>query len=83
MGKTRRFKNNKTAYKPTHETNRKRKRQKNPNNYTDFTLSQTSREILVPFVKNLSEIKLTDIQISALAKGLKHIPHQINLLEQN
>ncbi len=32
------------------------------------------RELLEPFIHNLSSTKLSDVQMSALAKGLKHIP---------
>ena len=74
MGKTRRFKKYKSTLKNTHETTRLHKRQRYSHNPTEFTLSPETKKMLEPFVKNLSDIKLSDIQISALAKGLKHIP---------
>ena len=70
MGKARRPVNRTKIHNKT----RRKKWRKNNKLKNAFTLSQTERERLQPFVKNLSSIKLTDIQLSALAKGLKHIP---------
>ena len=50
-----------------------RHREAKPNK-KEFQLSPTEKRELSIFVKNLSSINLTDAQISALSKGLKHIP---------
>ena len=74
MGKNRTFKrynSNKYKHFPIRKQRYKRNIQKNSN---VFQLSKETRELLTPFVKNLSSIQLSDIQISAMAKGLKHIP---------
>ena len=73
MGKNRRFIPKHKRKTHTHKTNRNH-RHKKVQNKAEFKLSQNERNMLEPFVKNLSQIQLTDIQISALAKGLKHIP---------
>ena len=73
MGKNRRFVPKHKQWTYTHKTNRNNSHKK-VQNKAEFKLSQNERNMLEPFVKNLSQIQLTDIQISALAKGLKHIP---------
>ena len=58
MGETQKFKSHKTTHKPTDETIRKYKRQKTPNSHADFALSQTSREVLEPFVRTCLKLHL-------------------------
>ena len=74
MGKNRRFKHDKHRLRThAHEASRNNRHRKQNNN-VKIQLSENERNLLKPFVKNLSQTQLTDIQISALAKGLKHIP---------
>ena len=73
MTKHRKFKHNNHLKTLKHKTSRNNWHKKR-HSKVDFRLSQDERKRLEPFVKNLSKIQLSDIQISALAKGLKHIP---------
>ena len=41
---------------------------------TEIILSQTTKDMLKPFVTNLSDLTITDAQLLALSKGLKFIP---------
>ena len=71
MTKNRHFYKNRTSKTQSHRHNYDKIE---PKPTTDFQLSQDARQMLEPFAKNLSKLKLTDTQIYALAKGLKHIP---------
>jgi hypothetical protein len=55
-----------------HRNNRIKSYHKKHSN--SLTLSQSTKNKLLPFVTNLSHITLTDAQLLALSKGLKHIP---------
>ncbi len=92
MGKTRRFYQLKTTNKDrsdkhlTHRVYPYRRTSRNTKREYQKP-KPIKRELLEPFIHNLSSIQLSDIQMSALAKGSKHPrnlkEHNLSLMSTN